>query len=274
MLRRIPVKTRGKYRLARLLLGSDLDRSNEHIVDCFGFRYLVPSLRDSVAFTLLVDGVYEATELNFVMSQVEEGDTFVDVGANIGCYSLPVARKVGARGKVLAIEASPKIYGYLTENVRENALSNICAIEAALLDIDGESQFHDAPADHSGMGSIAPQFGATPIAVAARRLDTLVREVGISKVKIIKADVEGYESHVFKGAQELLTGESPPLIVFEFVDWAENRALGRVGDAQQVLRNFGYLIWVLDDYLAGRAPLREIITRGFHTLVAAKSRPA
>jgi hypothetical protein len=89
-------------------------------------------------------------------------------------------------------------------------------------------------------------------------------------VGLLKIDVEGYEYHVFKGATELLGREDAPDIIFEFVDWAES-ASGeiKVGSSQQILRDFGYLIY----YFNGTRTMEEvngILKKGFYMLYATK----
>jgi len=63
-------------------------------------------------------------------------------------------------------------------------------------------------------------------------------------VDFIKIDVEGYEYHVFKGAETTLSRPDAPDILFEFVDWAEEKAAGiAIGDAQRILKSYGYRIF-------------------------------
>jgi hypothetical protein len=82
-------------------------------------------------------------------------------------------------------------------------------------------------------------------------------------------DVEGFEAAVFRGAERILRSTKPPIIVFEFCDWAEGRvADGEIGGAQTLLMEWGYRIWRLEDHLAGLPPLQNVCRHGFETLVA------
>lgn len=270
-LRWIPSGAPGKYRLSRLLVHRFVKGTDIHVRDRYGCAMTLPNAREPVGFSLLVDGAYEPAAVDFVLSRLAPGDTFVDVGANIGCFTLPAARRVGERGNVVAVEASPRIHNYLARNIRDNALANVHAMQCAALESDGTTQFHDAPEDHFGMGSVAPQFGTPPITVAAWRLDTIMKRLGIRKVAVMKVDVEGYECSVFRGAADLLTGSDPPLVVFEFCDWAEKRTHLGLGASQRVLRDMGYSIWKFDDYVRGRARLETPLEHGFDTLVASRA---
>jgi FkbM family methyltransferase len=233
---------------------------------------LLPSLTEPIGFHLLTDGVYEPETLTFMLHYLPPGSTFVDVGANIGVFTLSAGRAVGEAGCVLAIEPSSRVFPYLLHNVNVNGLTNVFLYEGAVFTHDvSQLPFYEAPLEHFGMGALAPQFFVDPIFVTARSLDSLLAEKAIEHVDLLKIDVEGFEAAVFRGATRLLTGPAPPVILFEFCDWAEERVpQGRVGDAQRVLREYGYSIWRMTDFGAGRPPLREVLTAGFAMLAAQK----
>jgi len=270
LFRACPPGVRGKGRLARGLLGRFLDRADVELRSRSGDVFLVPQLREPVAFELLIHGDYEPQTRRFILSHLPPGGTFVDVGANVGVFTVPAARQVGPTGRVLAVEASPRVFRYLEHNLRQNAVGNVAARACAAHDHDAESvAFWDAPADHFGMGSLAPQFHADPGGVPSRTLDGLLAEVGWDRVDLMKVDVEGFEAQVFRGGRELLTGPRPPVVLFEFCDWAEARA-GKLGAAQEVLREYGYRLY----RLAGPA-VDGVLTSGFEMLVARRdSAPA
>ncbi len=91
-------------------------------------KFLVPSLREPIAFHLLIDGeVRSARRFACCFGSSPPGATFVDVGANIGVFTLPAARKVGSQGRIVGVEASPTVFPYLEHNVAVNDLANICS---------------------------------------------------------------------------------------------------------------------------------------------------
>ena len=271
-LRLIPSWMRGKGRLAQWLLRGRLSSGGVEVADRIGFRYDAPSASEPVAFHLLISGAYEPEMVDFMRAQLLPGDVFVDVGANIGVYTLPCARAVGPEGRVLAIEASLTVIDCLRRNIAAAAARNVRAHFCAACDSDGEEMnFYEAPSTHFGMGSMGPQFGRPPVKVAGRTLDSLLAQEGIQKVRAMKVDVEGYEEKVFTGAEKLLRRPDAPLILFEFVDWAEKRAGLPPGSAQKKLLEYGYRIWKFERYVRGGAPLEGMLTRGFSNLVASKS---
>jgi FkbM family methyltransferase len=154
-----------------------------------------------------------------------------------------------------------------------NALSNVRSIQCATFNSDKQTvSFYEAPVDQFGRGSLQAQFDADPIPVLTHTLDYLVGEQMIERVDVIKVDVEGFEAAVFQGAERILTSNKPPVVVFEFCDWAEGRVPRRwIGAAQEALKDWGYRIWRLKDLLRGKSPLVDVLTSGFETLVAMKN---
>jgi FkbM family methyltransferase len=272
-LRWIPAETPGKARLAKRLLGSCLEAQDVLVEGRYGVMFLTPSLREPVGFNLFVDGVYEAEVLNFAFGLLRPDAVIIDVGANIGAFTLPVAKEVGASGCVIAIEASPRVFPYLEGNVFLNAVSNVRLFQCAAFNCDRQAvPFYDASIDRFGKGSLGAHYQADRVLVPTRTLDNILSEEGIRRVDLIKIDVEGSEAFVLQGAEGLLTGDQPPIIVFEFCDWAEESVLnGQGGRAQRLLRDWGYRLWRLGDFSQGRPPLGEILTSGFEMLVAVRS---
>lgn len=259
-LRRLPAGMRGKARVARAILREHLSARDVSVQCRDGHRFMLPSLSDSVGFHLFIDGVYEPDEVGWVLSRVGPGDVFVDVGANIGIFSITVAPRVTSSGRVIAVEASPTVARYLDGNIALNKLSNITMCETVVQATSGGVvPFYEAPIERFGTGSLTPEYGGIATLVPAQCLDDLLREVGVARVKVLKIDVEGFEEGVLRGAEGLLRGSNPPAILFEFYDWAERNA-GCAGDSQRLLREWGYRIWTLEGLLRNDAPIGESVT--------------
>jgi FkbM family methyltransferase len=272
-LRWIPAETPGKARLARRLLGSCLEERDVRVDGRYGVKLVTPSIREPVGFFLLVDGVYESEVLDFVFGRLRPGAVVVDVGANIGAFTLPVAKEVGTAGRVIAIEASPRVFPYLERNVILNELLNVRPVHCAAFNSDWQTvSFYETSIDRFGKGSLGTHFQADRISVPTRTLDSILSEQQVGRVDLIKMDVEGSEALVLQGAERLLTGDNPPAVVFEFCDWAEESVLGgQAGCAQRLLRDWGYRVWRLKDVVKGKASLEDVLTNGFEMLVAARN---
>lgn len=268
--RMLPVGMKGKWRLGRWLLSSALDQEGVTLRHRCGKAITVPHLGEPIAFALLVDGVYEPDVEELLKSRLREGSVFVDVGANVGALAIPAAAACGRTGRVVAIEASPSVFAYLKANAGAADTGNISPINCAVSDSDAMMDFYDAPTDHFGMGSGAPQFGMPAKQVQGQRLDTILAHAGVDRVDVLKVDVEGFEADVFSGASEFLGRGRIGLVAFEFCDWAEERAGFKCGKAQEMLMDLGYAIWTLDDWNRSRPPAEKPVTSGFVTLVATR----
>lgn len=269
ILRLIPPGTRGKNRLAQALVRRRSRLQQMVVRDRFGNLMSIPNAVEPVGAYLWMDGVYEPDTLQFIQSNLDAGSCFLDVGANIGVFTVQIAAAFPEE-QVLAIEASPTVGKFLKDNVSLNRLKNVTVVECAVSSGEhAQTEFYEPPADHFGMGSIAPQFGVKPIRVEARSIDAILDQSSVRRVSIMKVDVEGYESEVFAGAQRLLSSAQAPKIIFEFCDWAEGRAFPKhEGLAQEALLNCGYRLWRLSDYAGGGPPLNEPLRSGSESIVA------
>ncbi len=233
---------RGKTRFGRWWLSSFDDAPVTVRLES-GLQMTVPSIREPIALHLLTDGIYEQDVHRWIVDRLRlAGDvaTLVDVGANVGAHAVSAAFELGAGLRVVAVEPSESIASYLRMNVKQNGLEAIDVVAAAAGSASGIREFYEAPGSSFGMGSFAPQFSSLPHSVEVKTLDDLLRALGVGRVDVVKVDVEGYEADVFLGAQELLARPEPPEIIFEFCDWAEERAGYRPGWAQSVLLDLGY----------------------------------
>lgn len=266
---------KGKTRLANLILGRDRDICDITVKAFDDSYYLVPSLREELGFNLFAVGFYEMEEIGLILKRLRSEDGFfLDIGANIGIYTVTAARALGEKAKIVAVEASPRICNYLKHNIKLNKSQGVKLLQCAVTDKDNSRVcFQEAPLSNFAMSSISPRYkNGNAVFVDTKTVDAIVEEEGIKKVSVIKIDVEGHEAAVLKGASKLLAGESPPLVLFEFCDWAEiNAKETNVGDSQRILRELGYNIWRSEDYIKGKKPLSAILKKGALNMVAVKN---
>lgn len=158
---------------------------------------------DSPAMLKRVLRMYERPKRKTLMGILRPGMTFIDVGANIGDFSLLAARAVGPAGSVLAVEPHPGNCELIRRSAALNKYRNINVYDAALSDQGGMVQLHlgDRGAWHTLVPDL-PQRQAGTIEVRQMRLDDLPVERPFSGV--IKIDVEGAEMSVLRGAYETL----------------------------------------------------------------------
>ena len=150
---------------------------------------------------------FDAAELALLEKRLHDRFVFLDIGANIGAYSLFVAGRTGPAARILAIEPQPHIFDRLTHNIRLNAFATIKAIACAVADKAGEVTLFIDPRN-SGESSVklVNTGGAPGIRVAAKTLLGLVREEGFDHIDAAKLDVEGAEDLIL----EPFFAEAPP----------------------------------------------------------------
>ncbi len=262
---------KGKLSLARFLFTKNREKAKDiWIKGKYGCTYLLPNLIEDVSFEIYVNGIYEQSTSDFLAERIPPGGVFLDLGANIGAISIPISRR-RKDIKIVCVEASPRIFGYLEKNLAENGLTDISKVNKALYYTDNDELDFFSPDEKFGKGSLSPVFTTKAQKVATIKLDTLVGQLALPKVDMIKIDVEGYEYHVFKGAEALLSGKEAPDIFFEFVDWAEQQAMGiSVGDAQRLLQTYGYRIFYFNESKKAMDEVKGVVVTGFYSLYATK----
>lgn len=182
----------------RLLLSRALWRSGlsrRLVVARTGYRVRFHPSAASAEAWIAPHQVVEEEE--FVASQLRAGDTFVDVGANVGLLSLRAASVVGPTGRVIAIEAHPRTAGFLADNVRLNGFAHVQVVHRAVGESAGTLRFTDFVSDDQNH----VRLDGSGVAVPVQPLDELVPA---GPIALLKVDVEGFELAVFRGAEGVL----------------------------------------------------------------------
>ena len=145
----------------------------------------------------------------------KEGETVIDVGANVGAYTLLAAKLVGENGRVVALEPEPINFNLLKRNIEINGFKNVILLQLAAWNKDGSAvmEIRRNIADHT----LSPQFGSTEalfqMEVQTARIDSLTRKIGIRKVDWLKVDVEGAEYKVLMGCRNLLASSRAHVLI-------------------------------------------------------------
>jgi FkbM family methyltransferase len=155
---------------------------------------------DFVAGMIYVTGTWEPVISEYICSRLAPGDLFVDLGANIGYYSLLASRLVGPEGRVVSIEASPSTFRKLCANIKLNGRSNIEPINAAVSDGPGELPIYLGNPENLGHSTTLANVGSAEgmKLEATVRADSMESLVGsdLWGARFIKVDVEGAEAIV------------------------------------------------------------------------------
>ncbi|HYV28176.1 MAG TPA: FkbM family methyltransferase [Candidatus Eisenbacteria bacterium] len=179
---------------------------------------LVVRVNDLAVSQLLEGETFEKGMREKIFADVKPGMVVLDIGGNIGYYTVQLSPLVGPTGKVVVFEPNPTMIRELQRNVELNRLSNVIVQPVALSDQAGEAEFHCPPSGWEGHGSLRPNMTFQTIGkitVPTRRLDDVLEELKITSVDLIKIDVEGAEWGIFKGSPHLLSAARKPMIYFE-----------------------------------------------------------
>jgi len=142
---------------------------------------------------------FDAVEREMLAARLRDGFTFIDVGANIGAYSLFVAARAGRGARILAVEPQPEIFARLAFNIAQNPFGTVKAVACALADKPGElTLFIDQTNRGESSVRILNSSAGIAVRVPAMTLLALVQGEGYERIDAIKLDVEGAEDIILE----------------------------------------------------------------------------
>jgi FkbM family methyltransferase len=157
-------------------------------------------------------GTYERDRQQRLQEVLKPGTCFLDIGANVGFYSVLASCIVGELGQVHSFEPSPRNVSFLTRHIELNRLSNV-HIHAVALSDGPDRQMSFAASANPCSGHLTANHGAVDcIPVRVTSLDSLWRRSAYAAPSVIKIDVEGAELNVLQGGRQLLA-ECRPVIL-------------------------------------------------------------
>jgi FkbM family methyltransferase len=157
--------------------------------------------------------VWEPTSTKIVRDIVKSGDVVLDIGANIGYYTVIISKIVGNSGKVLAFEPTKHFAKVLKENIKVNKLENVSVYEYGLSNKESESDIFIG--DNSATIHWLENQG-TPInkeTISLKALDSIIDSLNIEKIDFIKIDVDGHEPSFLEGAWKTLSRYKPKILL-------------------------------------------------------------
>ncbi len=225
-------------------------------------------------------GAFEKRELEIFRNAVKAGMNVVDIGANIGLYTVIASHRIGPDGKVFAYEPEKDNFTILTKNIDLNQKHNSIALQIALSEKIEKRNLYLAE-DNKGHHSFAKDSSVNiPISVVTDTLDYSLEKYGSPKIDIIKMDIEGAEPLALKGMTQTII-RNPDIIIFTEIYPNAIRRLGHDPlDFLASLAGFGLSIWIIDEDISKPTQLKpenfqsyiEHFPKGesFHNLYASK----
>lgn len=184
--------------------------------------------------------VAEAYEypLQTYLEEITQG-TFVDIGSNIGKYTIKVARQLGNNGRVISIEPESSNFEALRANVELNNLRNVTPLNVACWNKKEKLRLYLAP--RSDWHSVKNPLSTNFVEVNGLKLDDILKDLKIADLDFIKIDAEGADGEVLEGAEETIARNPHLKIIFEATD------RNNLAKCRKVLRKHSYTITPIVD---------------------------
>lgn len=229
---------------------------------------------DSALSKLIYCYDFELLERKFINSFLCPGDIFVDVGANIGLFTLIAAKLVGEKGSVYAFEPCSLTYNRLKSNIKLNGFSNVYCQQVALSNCNSQENITLSLDGFDAWNSLAkPTAGevfASELINTMRWDDFAVQHQLQGKVTLMKIDVEGWETYVLSGGAETLSREDAPTLLIEFTEQAARLANSSCHKLYQTLEKLGYQMFIYNSDNRDLTPYPSQLNFPNLNLIAAK----
>lgn len=201
-----------------------------------GFKMKLDRSDWSQCSTYFLGRYYELGVQRTLDRLLRDGDTFVDVGANIGMISLHARSLVGPNGSIVCFEPNPECADLVAEHMAMNGISNVSLRRCALADAPGTLNLN-LTSEHTGTATLAKVSGS----VRSMQVAVCVGDDELAGVvpRLIKIDVEGFELEVLKGLKKTLARHKP-FIITELVEEHLNRAGTSSAEVARFLAQLGY----------------------------------
>lgn len=194
---------------------------------------------------LFEGGNWELEETAFVQAFLREGMIFVDLGANVGYYTVLAAEKVGSTGKVFAFEPDSRNFALLEKNIKENRCTNVVSVRKAVTSRSGNLRLY---LSKSNLG--AHRVFQSP--TEEQRTSRVIESVSLdeffprgSRVDFLKMDIEGAEYSAFQGMRRLLEENSRIIVLCEFSPYLLKQSGAMPTTFLHEIRSFGFSIFAL-----------------------------
>lgn len=191
---------------------------------------------------------FEEDELAFVQDFLRPGMGFLDIGANVGLFSLHAAKILKGSAPCIAVEPASKTRQKLEENLALNHLSHVQILPLAFSDTQGESPLLLAEDGFDAFHSFAqPSFGGQVghEMVQTQTLDNWRRENPelAAEIRLVKMDVEGWEVKVLQGATDWLSQPQAPILLVEFTEINARQAGHSCAELSETILKLGYSLF-------------------------------
>jgi FkbM family methyltransferase len=230
-------------------------------------RMLVHTVADvHVSAAITASGIWEPRETRLLLETLRPGDVFVDVGANIGYFSLLASRLVGATGSVLAFEPERGNYELLEANCRLNQCGNIRCFMAALGEENASGTLYLNELNRGDHSIYPAEQGRDSQDISIVNGSKLISSM-YPRVNFIKIDTQGAECDVIRGLQPLIAASFPDLIMIIEFSPMHLRSAGSSGRILlDLVAGFDWQMYLMDEDARGLLPMTARQVRSLNDL--------
>ena len=217
-------------------------KNGEGLVDIpLNSKLLVSEKDTGLGLFLRTKGEFEPIQTKLFLELIKPGNTFLDLGANIGYYSVLTSKVVGQNGKVFAFEPDPQNLNFLKKNVALNQANNVQIVEAAVGKTIRKQELRQ-DLSNPGESTLAQTKNGSKVKVKVTTLDKFLNQAQIKKTDVVKIDIEGAEIDALKGGQKFLQKAKNIKLFIECNQEALKQFNYRPTDLIKKLKEYGFEI--------------------------------
>lgn len=190
-------------------------RVQSAIFPMYGYRVDL-DLSDHIQRKMFLNFDWE--DLNHLRNRLKPGMVAVDIGCNVGAYTLLASSLVGSKGKVYAFEPNPQTHKRLKNTIAANKITNIALFNCGLSDSPGQLTLYPNTEPNNASATMVADGQTKGITVPVSTLDQVVDDNQIQRIDYLKMDVDGFEPNVLKGARQSLSRRIIRFLQTEFSD--------------------------------------------------------
>lgn len=193
---------------------------------------------------------YEPEVTEVFLNNIYEGDVVVDVGANIGFFTLLAARKVGVNGKVFAFEPELSNYNILLKNIEINGYTNIVPIQKAVSNENKVTKLfiREDPSMNSLLDGFTGNSPVGEVSVNSITLNSFFKDNPLKmRIKLIKMDIEGAEMMALIGMEDLIRENEDLILITEFNPWFIKNSGFEPVEYLKKLKEYGFVYQVISE---------------------------
>jgi FkbM family methyltransferase len=210
---------------------------------------IVVNLRDrGVGQPIFLNRSWEINDTRYLEGNLFPDSIFIDIGANIGYYTILSSRLVGAHGTVFSFEPNQHNFQMLAKSVALNRCENVTAHQLALGETDKRQWLYKSSSNYGDHRFAIHEFekNREKEMVSIMRLDSFLNALPAEKKIAIKMDVQGLETQVIRGMKRLLDERDVYLVMAEYCPRLISLSGDDPGDMLELLRNAGFQSFLLD----------------------------